>query len=127
MDPKTFIEKAVHLATKAPGACGGTFRFGCLLVKRKRIVSWGVNSGKTHPVISQRYIRGKRHAEVDCLIRYGLKNSLEGLTLIIVRIRPDGSWALARPCPQCYTLLTQRGLADMWYTIGETYLYEKCF
>ena len=54
------------------------------------------------------------HAEARVLRKAGF-----GSTLWVARIRKkDGVWAIARPCKTCQTLIENKGVTRVYYTIG---------
>lgn len=77
------------------------FRHVSLVIKKKQIISVGINQEKTHPKAKQiGYIFDGRHSELDALVRIPEENR-NGLTLINYRFNKRGELRLSRPCNKC--------------------------
>ena len=92
-----------------------SFRHGAVLVKKNRVVSVGLNSMKTHPILSRFTLWPYMHAESNAIIRHGLDNC-EGLGLYVVRIDRNNDYMMSKPCRACRGLIEQAGLSDTYYT-----------
>lgn len=53
------------------------------------------------------------HAELRTL-----KKSDKGSTLYVARIHRDGNWANAKPCIKCQTLIRNKKVKRVFYTVG---------
>lgn len=112
-------------------------RIGAVISKKNRVVSWGVNSQKTHPI--QRIYNKKFrfidnvgepgidvsfiHAEMDALNRSKGKD-LRGHTIYIYRENYDGDLCMCRPCKGCMQALIDRGIKKVIYTTPNGYAVE---
>jgi deoxycytidylate deaminase len=110
-----FLDKAENLALCSPD----NFRVGAILVRGGNIISTGFNKGwKSHPIQASMYPdRGWKaaHAEIDAL--RGLRPyDVLGSSIFVVRLRKDGTRALARPCFKCFEVLTQYGIKKVYYS-----------
>ncbi len=71
--------------------------------KRGRVISWGINSKKTHPYQSEmanatgNIHKIYLHAEIACLVRS--RKKIE--TLYICRLSNNGKLNMAKPCDIC--------------------------
>lgn len=95
-------------------------RVSAVLVKGGRIISYGVNSHKSSPII-QKYKKFRlgfdglplkkvgTHAEFDCLNNVD-EEDLSSSTIIILRLRRDGSVAPSYPCEMCATFIKKNGV-----------------
>lgn len=112
-------EIATLVALSSPGVGGKTkqtFRLGAVLFDRKgRVLKAKVNSYKTNPRLSKYTEYPHVHAEQACILSYGLDNC-EGLSLMVVRVRRDGSLADSKPCSVCKKMLDNCGLKSVWYS-----------
>lgn len=54
------------------------------------------------------------HAEKRVLAKAGL-----GATLYIVRLKRDGCWGMAKPCKHCETLIKNKRVKKVVYSIGD--------
>jgi len=91
------------------------FRLGAILVHRNSIVSVGMNSYKTHPLMAARTKWPFLHAEQNAIIRAGLDNC-EGLDLYIARVLKNNTLALSKPCKVCIKLIKDVGIKNVYYS-----------
>ena len=91
------------------------FRLGAVLVHRNSIVSVGMNSYKTHPLMAARTEWPFLHAEQNAIIRAGLDNC-EGLDLYIARVLKNNTLALSKPCAVCTELIKDVGIRNVFYS-----------
>jgi len=96
-----------------------TFRLGCVLYDRKgRVVKAKVNSLKTHPKMAKLTPWPFLHAEQACILSQGVDNC-EGLSLLVVRVRRDGSYGMAEPCVVCKKLIEAAGITNVHWSTPE--------
>lgn len=107
------IDAAVAAAKLSPGV--RRYRVGAALYQRKRLLTVGSNSLKTHPKVLKHFEYPYLHAECEAILRAGLDNC-EDTTLIVARLRMDGSFGLAKPCECCEALARDVGIRDVIYT-----------
>ena len=91
------------------------FRLGAVLVHRNIIVSIGMNSYKTHPLMAERTEWPFLHAEQHAIIRAGVDNC-EGLDLYIARVLKNNDLALSKPCKVCTELIKDVGIKNIYYS-----------
>jgi len=91
------------------------FRLGAILVHRNIIVSIGMNSYKTHPLMAERTEWPFLHAEQHAIIRAGVDNC-EGLDLYIARVLKNNDLALSKPCKVCTELIKDVGIKNIYYS-----------
>jgi tRNA(Arg) A34 adenosine deaminase TadA len=102
--------------------CVGNQTLAACVVKRNKIISFGHNKKKTHP-LQNKFNKHPQaiylHAEIDA-IKNALKRlsveDLIGSTLYIVRTKKDGSEGLAKPCYGCMQAIESFGIAKIVYT-----------
>lgn len=95
------------------------------VVYRNRLVAVGVNSYKSHPLMSK---FGKNpeaiylHAEVDAIknaLRVLSLQELEKSDILVVRVKRDGhdyKTCLAKPCEGCMRAIEAFNLRNLYYT-----------
>ena len=88
------------------------YKFGCILVKKNRIISTGYNQLKTDPKSPHEY--KMLHAEIHCLLR-APKNRIMGSPLFIYMEKPNGKPGMSKPCPCCLEMLKNKGVKDITY------------
>ena len=93
----------------------GNFRLGAILVHRNSIVSIGMNSYKTHPLMAARTSWPFLHAEQNAIIRAGMDHC-EGLDLYIARVLKNNDLALSKPCKVCIKLIEDVGIRNIYYS-----------
>jgi tRNA(Arg) A34 adenosine deaminase TadA len=102
--------------------CVGNQTLAACIVKNNKIISFGHNKNKTHPLQSKFSKHPQAiflHAEIDAIKnavkRIGVED-LIGSTLYIVRTKKDGSEGLAKPCKGCMQAIESFNLAKVVYT-----------
>lgn len=102
--PKKYI-KFLEKVADSSEEVGGSKHAACLVYKKK-VLSWGVNKEKSHPLqleFSDHPEKIYLHAEIDCLvksIRDFDEKLIEKSTLYIARFAPSGV-LLSKPCKGC--------------------------
>lgn len=95
------------------------------VIARKKPISAASNKIGSHP----RYAnpedsnRLSIHAEIRAIINSGCYD-LEGSEIWVYRQHKNGETALSRPCSFCLSILRERGIRKIHYTI-ETYPFYK--
>lgn len=77
-------------------------KLGAVILRGGKPVATGHNSGFLH-------------AEHNVLNR-AWRNDIVGATLLVIRVRKDGSLGMARPCELCMNRLIQAGIKKVIYT-----------
>lgn len=96
---------------------------------KKKILSIGINSTKTHPNIKKLNYRAedgedlrdiaRTHSELNCVLKLQNKINLEkfnDLIFVNVRLDKNGNVKYARPCNGCSHLLKQVGYKKVFYS-----------
>lgn len=107
-----FMELAKNLAWK--GTRDKTYRFGTILVKRRKVLSVGINRPKDSHTMSKHYRFHSVHAEVDCLIGVP-QNKIPGTTMYVYRFSRGGKPGISKPCELCEEILRDYGVRDVYY------------
>jgi tRNA(Arg) A34 adenosine deaminase TadA len=124
LPPKLLLD-ASRLAQTSPY---GRFRLGAIIARKKSVISYGVNSKRTHPLqhkfSSRPHISPWLHAEVHAisLARVG---DLIDADIYVARIIQDGTIANSRPCEGCLRALHHYGISRMWYYDNGKF-YKEC-
>jgi deoxycytidylate deaminase len=106
-----FIEKAYKHSHHSDHH---TFKLGCVIVYKNRIISCGFNSLKTHTQSPDTW--KSTHAEFAAIKSLSRKDILCDCTMYIARKNKLGEWANARPCEDCMMFLESLGLGKIVYT-----------
>lgn len=109
MKRKYIIQEAINQAIKSPMRS----KHGAIIVKNNKIVSKGYNR--------YFYYYGHNntssiHAEVDAIRNCFPRTNLNGATLYVVRVRPDGTTTLSKPCKGCCRAISKTNLSGVYYT-----------
>lgn len=111
--------------------CVGNQTLASCIVKKNKIISFGHNKKKTHPLQSKFNKHPEAiylHAEIDA-IKNALKrvsvDDLVGSTLYIARTKKDGSEGLAKPCKGCMQAIDSFGIKEVVYTSSIENQYQK--
>lgn len=97
-------------------------KMAAIISKRKRIISTGLNSRKTHPMMQRftdNYLRVCLHAEMAAInnaIKSNAEQELQGADIFVARITKSGEPAIAKPCPICQKALDTYGIAGVYWT-----------
>ena len=114
-----FTTAAHAIAMAAPGVgANGKFRLGAILVYKNTVVSVGMNSYKTHPLMATRTSWPFLHAEQHAIIRAGLDNC-EDLDLYIARVRKNNDLAMSKPCGVCMKLIQDVSIKNVYYSTNK--------
>lgn len=120
-----FFEKAALVASESNFH---RHHLGCIAVLKNKIIASSSNKLKTHPI--QKLFDDKfrftcdsefqnmhsLHAEIACLSMIKQDINYRDLELYIVRLRKNGEYGLARPCPSCYQYILQKGICKINYS-----------
>lgn len=100
-------------------------KMAAVIVKKKKVLSVGYNSRKTHPLMlrfGDNELKVCLHAEIDA-IRLALgkydEEELVGAEIYVARILKDGTTGLAKPCKVCQRALEAYGIAAIHWTENE--------
>jgi tRNA(Arg) A34 adenosine deaminase TadA len=110
--------------------CVGNQTLAACVVKNNKIISFGHNKNKTHP-LQNKFSKHPQaiflHAEIDA-IKNAIKrvgtDALVGSTLFIVRTKKDGSEGLAKPCKGCMQAIESFNLSKVVYTTNLEGTYQ---
>lgn len=131
-----FLNLATKQALSAPGA-GGAY-LGAVLVVKGRLLSFGANKLKSHPLQAE-FAKHEEaiflHAETDAIFNALRQMSMEELCsartmLYLVRVkrrnRLDSPFvrAMSKPCKGCLRAIAKYNINRILYTIDETNVVE---
>lgn len=115
-----YLNNLLAIALANPGA--GNAKLAACLVKRGRVLSYGLNSLKTHP-LQAKFGRNQQsihlHAEIDAIrnaLRKHSVGAVAGSTLYAVRVLKDGTKAAAKPCAGCLRAVSHFQIHDVMHT-----------
>ena len=110
-------------------------KVGCVIVYKKKIISTGFNSSKTHPLQKEynkfRYTDDNTphciHAEIHALMP--LRNTdieWSKVKLYVYRVKnnEECGCGYARPCPACMKYINDLGIKHIYYTTSESPVHE---
>jgi deoxycytidylate deaminase len=103
------------LASNGVGGRNRSYRVGAAIFNKKRVLAVKHNSYKTHPLLLRYTSYPYLHAEQAAVLAYGLDNC-DGHEVCVVRVRRDGSLAMAKPCDTCQELLRDAGIVAVHFT-----------
>jgi len=90
-------------------------KIGCVIVKKKKIISFGYNKPyKTHPKSTNNY--HTIHAELDACLGVSHEELIGSVAYVAREHKGDGSYILAKPCYHCQELLKSQGVKKVYYT-----------
>ena len=114
--PKSIWKLAEYEATLSPHR----FRVGAVVFRNKYALGSGHNNHlKTHPKSPHPF--KTIHAEFAAVTN-ALGNFFEGAVsngrILVVRLKADGTYGLAKPCKYCMFMLNQVGIKDINWSEG---------
>lgn len=98
------LDKAAEIALE--GNPEKNYLFGIVALRKDNVYVYSKNSLVQTP-------SPDGHAEARVLKKAG-----HGATLWVARVLRDGAWAMAKPCQICETLIKNRKVVKVYYTIG---------
>lgn len=107
MKPETLLELAA--AAAAPETDWRRYALGAAGVRSDGTIVVAKNGNPAIPI-------PESHAE-----RRLLRKLDRGSVVYVARVRPDGSWGLAKPCKNCLPVLRARGVIQVFYTTNSGY------
>jgi len=117
-----YIQAARVAALASPGAGGKNgYRLGAIIVntKTKTIEAAKFNCLKSHPKLCKHFKYPYLHAEAHAILSLGLFSCLNKI-MYVVRVKRDGSYAMAKPCKSCQNLIKEVGIKDVYYSTSST-------
>jgi len=120
------VNMLTRLAIENPGI-KTRYKMSAGIVYRRHLISTGVNSYKTHPLMqSPGYHREQiyMHAEVDAIrnsLRLISQDQLQKSTIYVIRVkqRRDSEgfeYGMARPCLGCTRMIASFGIDSVWWS-----------
>ena len=91
-----------------------SYRFGTILAKKRKVLSFGVNRPYETHTRSEHYRFSSIHAELDCIIGVPEKD-IRGATMYVFRLSRGGKPGISKPCKHCEELLRRAGIRDVYY------------
>jgi len=110
--------KLVQLALKVAELSDHRFSMGAVIARGSRVISFGVNKYKTHPLQINHHtgrLGGSIHAELDAILKAPYRYRKDS-QMCIGRVLKDGSPGNARPCKNCCKLLSDSGIYIIAYS-----------
>jgi tRNA(Arg) A34 adenosine deaminase TadA len=101
-----YLDLAIQVA-KGNASRSKHFTFGCVALREDGGLICMTNIRTRDPMI-------QAHSETRALKRAGY-----GATLYVVRLDRAGNWCMAKPCVGCQSLIKNRGVRKVFYTVSE--------
>ena len=102
------LSHAVNAAMEQAARAPGTYRHGCVLLRKGRILAAGYNTFKRHG-------RYTTHAELAALRR--TRGAIDAA--VVVRLNMTGGMTLSRPCSMCMAALVRCGASRLFYSTAD--------
>lgn len=111
-----FIKVAIEVAKLS------THRFptGAVITRGSKIISFGINKYKTHPLQRNHHtdeLGTSIHAELDAILKVPRDKGI-GASIYIVRLLKNNFTGNAKPCKYCRKLLIAENIYIIVYSIG---------
>lgn len=114
------LDEAIKLAKK--NKIEGLPPMAAIIAKRKKILSIGFNSRKTHPMMQKftdNHLKISLHAEIDALknaLKIYSREEIKGSEIYVARIMKNGCSGVAKPCSSCQLALNDYGIVGVYWT-----------
>lgn len=99
-----------------------SYKHGCVIVDKDKIVSVGTNLLKTHPKSNHPW--NMVHAELAAILDHKFID-LKGCHAYVYRENLNGVIGNSKPCKYCEAVLKEAGIKKVFYTIENGYNEEK--
>lgn len=106
-------------------------KIGAVIVKKNKIISFGCNQTKTHPIQAKHnHSRGFKvskdciHAEASAVIHTNY-DDIRGCNIYVFRKDLNGNLSMCRPCKACMEILKSRKIKYIFYTTPDGYCKER--
>lgn len=125
----------------AEGSTYKTHKIGCVLVYKHHILTYAVNTNKTHPIqktynmLYRKFTKSDKpildfgHAEIlaICSVPYPIAQTIDWskVRLYVARNCKGKEFGMARPCNACAGLIRDMGIKKVFYTTDEGYAEER--
>lgn len=121
------VSMLTRLAIENPGT-RTRYKMSAGIVYRRHLVSTGVNSYKTHPLMQSPGYHSEQiymHAEVDAIrnaLRLISQEQLAKSSIYIVRVKKmrdltGYQYGMARPCKGCTRMIASFGIDSAWWSL----------
>jgi len=126
---KKIFQRCIKIAQKSldlPTSHNKHFSF---LIFKNKILSFGYSLGfTTHPIAKQyKYRFNAVHSELKSILDFPAPpRFLKRCFLINIRIMPDGSLGMSKPCAKCQQLLKDFSINKVYYS-NRNEIFEEMF
>jgi len=122
----SIIKAAVEASKKSPCT---DFKVGAVIFKQNRILSFGFNSQRSCSSIESQYKRFDftLHAEAHAASKIKDRNLLKDASILIVRIKKDGTLSMAKPCEYCEHMIKSFNIKKVYYSTFEGEIVREKF
>lgn len=110
------VRKAISITRESKNET--RYKHVAFILRNKKTMCVGVNKRKSHPAIHRHPYKhhcANIHAELDAVIRHG-KTDCSDNTLVVMRVKKDGSLGNSKPCIGCQHVLDQVGFKSVYYS-----------
>lgn len=100
----------------------GTSRHAAAIIYKKKVLAYGWNKKKTHPLCVEYQPNPERfylHAEMDAIIKTMNKHGeeiLKDCDLYVLRIGNGGNVRFSKPCEGCMNMINAVGIKGVYWT-----------
>jgi deoxycytidylate deaminase len=110
-------------------------RIGAVIVRKNKVLSKACNAEKSHP--KQKEFNKFRtfdnhacghniHAEMKAILEAKkIHRDIRGSKIYIFRYAKDKTCGISKPCLACQAALLDCGIHDVFYTMENSFIYEK--
>ena len=119
------VKKKIHdTAIFAAKLSCNTFRLGAVIFKGDKVISFGTNSSKSHPIVKE-YSRDENkiyiHAEIHAILK--AKDEVKDADLLVIRLNKNDELCMAKPCDVCKQLIIDSNIRNIVYS-GEKGIFH---
>jgi len=113
------VNSYVKLAVQQAESSVMNYRMGAVVRRGNTVVGAGCNRNY-HPKLRRwrsPYLTEHTGLHAEMAAVWGVRwHSLKGCIIYVVRLKADGTLAMARPCPICQAMLNDAGIKKVFYS-----------
>jgi deoxycytidylate deaminase len=105
---KCIAEKSEHM-----------YQLGAVIFDKNKIISYAENKLRYNAKLPEQFREWycSLHAEQAAIIK--ARTNISGMSMLVIRLRKDREFGLAKPCPLCEGFAKFNGLKYIYYTTNE--------
>lgn len=116
------MKSLIKIAHRAAERSTFRQRIGSVLFQGSTVLETGTNQLRHQSAIRTGHWPNSLHSEMDIvskLVRAGRMKQLKGASMLVLRLKRDGSYGLALPCNNCFSVLQSVGIKRIIFSTDD--------